>query len=163
MSTDDTPAEAALRAEVSSWMADHAARFGPSDRHIRMIDTVEAAAAARAWQRELDEGGWGAPTWPHELGGRGMSANEARIFREEQARYATPTGLFHVAILMVGPTLMAHGTPDQQKRHVPTIRRGDQIDSTRPTRTPRSSRFSTSWTWAISTSPAATGPPTSAP
>ena len=127
MSTDDTPAEAALRAEVSAWMADHAARFGPSDRHIRMIDTVEAAAAARAWQRELDDGGWGAPTWPQELGGRGMSANEARIFREEQARYATPTGLFHVALLMVGPTLMAHGTPDQQQRHVPAIRRGDHI------------------------------------
>jgi alkylation response protein AidB-like acyl-CoA dehydrogenase len=127
MSTDDTPAEAAVRADVRTWMADHAARFGPSDRHIRMVDTVEVAAAARAWQRELDDGGWGAPTWPHELGGRGMSANEARIVREEQARYATPTGLFHVAILMVGPTLMAHGTPAQQQRFLPAMRRGDHI------------------------------------
>src|SRR5918998_2462200 len=95
---EDTPAEAALRAEVRAWMADHAARFGPSDRHIRMVDTVEIAAAARSWQRELDEGGWGAPTWPHELGGRGLSANEAPLVPEEQSRYATPTGPFHLAL-----------------------------------------------------------------
>src|ERR687893_3280499 len=72
---EETPAEAALRAEVRAWMADHAARFGPADRHIRMVDTVEVAAAARAWQRELDDGGGGAPPRPHQTGGRGLSAH----------------------------------------------------------------------------------------
>ncbi len=127
MSVDDTPAEAALRAEVRAWMHEHAQPFGPADRHVRMVDTVEQAAAARAWQRQLDTGGWGAPTWPHELGGRGMSSNEARIVREEETRFAVPTGLFQVATLMVGPTLMAHGTPAQQQRFLPAMRRGDHI------------------------------------
>jgi alkylation response protein AidB-like acyl-CoA dehydrogenase len=127
MSADDTPAEAALRAEVRPWMEAHAARYGPATRHVRMVDTVEHAAAARAWQRELDDGGWGAPTWPHDLGGRGLSANEARIVREEMTRFAVPIGLFHVAILMVGPTLMAHGTPAQQRRFLPAMRRGEHI------------------------------------
>ncbi len=127
MSTDDTPAEAALRAEVRTWMEGHAARFGRARRRVRMIDTVEHAARARAWQAELDSGGWGVPTWPAALGGRGLSSNEARIVREEETRYATPTGLFQVATLMVGPTLMAHGTPAQQDRFLAAMRRGDHI------------------------------------
>ncbi len=127
MGADDTPAEAALRAEVRAWMAEHAARFGPARRHVRMVDTAEQAAAARAWQRELDLGGWSVPTWPEAHGGRGLPAAMARVVHEEEARYATPTGLFQVATLMVGPTLMAHGTPEQQRRFLPAIRRGDEI------------------------------------
>jgi alkylation response protein AidB-like acyl-CoA dehydrogenase len=127
VSADDTPAEAALRAEVRAWMEAHAERFGRAERHVRMVDTPEQAAAARAWQRELDTGGWSVPTWPAELGGRGMSSNEARIVREEETRYAVPIGLFQVAALMVGPTLMAHGTPGQQRRFLPAIRGGEHI------------------------------------
>jgi len=127
MSADDTAAEAVLRAEVRAWMEQHAARFGRAERRIRMIDTVEHAARARAWQAELDGGGWGVPTWPVALGGRGFSANEARIVREEETRFATPTGLFHVATLMVGPTLMAHGTAAQQQRFLAAMRRGEHI------------------------------------
>ena len=127
VSADDTPAEAALRAKVHAWMDEHAGQFGRAERHVRMVDTVEQAAAARAWQRELDTGGWSVPTWPAELGGRGMSSNEARIVREEETRYAVPTGLFQVAALMVGPTLMAHGTSAQQQRFLPAIRQGDHI------------------------------------
>jgi alkylation response protein AidB-like acyl-CoA dehydrogenase len=127
VSADDTPAEAALRAEVRAWMDEHAGRYGRARRHVRMIDTVDHAEAARAWQRELDAGGWSVPTWPEHLGGRGLSSDEARVVRQEEARYAVPTGLFQVATLMVGPTLMAHGTPEQQDRFLPAIRRGDQI------------------------------------
>ncbi|MBN2624129.1 MAG: acyl-CoA dehydrogenase family protein [Acidimicrobiales bacterium] len=127
MSADDTPAEAALRAEVRAWMEQHAARFGRAERHVRMIDTVEHGALARAWQAELDGGGWSVPTWPEAFGGRGMTSNEARIIREEETRYATPTGLFQVATLMVGPTLMAHGTPEQRDRFLPAMRRGEHI------------------------------------
>ena len=96
-SADDTPAEAALRAEVRAWMEVHAAPFGPADRPpAAWCDTPEFAERARAWQRTLAAGGWSVPTWPVELGGRGFSSNEARIVREEETRYAVPAGLFHV-------------------------------------------------------------------
>jgi alkylation response protein AidB-like acyl-CoA dehydrogenase len=124
---EDTPAEAALRAEVRAWMEVHAAPYGPARRHMRMVDTPEFADRARAWQRTLADGGWSVPTWPAELGGRGLSSNEARIVREEETRYAVPTGMFHVAALMVGPTLMACGTPEQQRRFLPAIRQGDHL------------------------------------
>jgi len=127
ISADDTPAEAALRAEVRAWMEEHAAPYGPATRHLRLHDTPEFAAIGRAWQRTLAEGGWSVPTWPAELGGRGLSSNEARIVREEETRFAVPAGLFQVAALMVGPTLMACGTPDQQRRFLPAIRQGDHL------------------------------------
>ena len=127
MSADDTQAEAALRAEVRAWMDVHAAPYGPATAHIRLIDTPEFAATARAWQRTLDQGGWSVPTWPVELGGRGLSSNEARIIREEETRFAVPAGLFQVATLMVGPTLMACGTPAQRERFLPAIRRGEHL------------------------------------
>jgi alkylation response protein AidB-like acyl-CoA dehydrogenase len=127
MKTDDTPAEAALRAEVRAWMAVHAAPYGPADRRIRLVDTPDHAAAARAWQRTLDGGRWAVPTWPEALGGRGLPSALARIVSEEERRWAVPTGNFQVATLMVGPTLMAHGTDEQQDRFLPAIRRGDHI------------------------------------
>ena len=124
---DDTPAEAARRAEVRAWMDEHAARFGPGGQPHRMDDSAEFVDASRAWQRELDEGGWGAITWPEAFGGRGFGPNDARIFREEQQRYAVRTGAQHVSIVMVGPTIIAHGTPDQQERLLGPIRRGEAI------------------------------------
>ena len=124
---DDTPAEAALRAEVRAWMAVHAAAYGPADRRIRLVDTPEHAVAARAWQRALDGGGWSVPTWPEAVRGRGLPSTLARIVSEEERRWAVPSGNFQVATLMVGPTLMAHGTTEQQDRFLPAIRRGDHI------------------------------------
>jgi len=123
----DSPEEAALRAEIAAWMAEHAAPYGLAERHDRMHDDGDFAGRARAWQRTLDEGGWGAVQWPVEFGGRGFTPNQARIFREEQARYALPVGMSMVALTMVGPTLMAHGTPEQQQRFLPKIRSGEHL------------------------------------
>jgi hypothetical protein len=53
--SDDTPAEAALRATARAWMEEHGGRFGRTQRHVRMVDTVEQATLARAWQRQLDQ------------------------------------------------------------------------------------------------------------
>jgi alkylation response protein AidB-like acyl-CoA dehydrogenase len=67
------------------------------------------------------------PTWPEAVGGRGLPSTLARIVSEEERRWAVPSGNFQVATLMVGPTLMAHGTTEQQNRFLPAIRRGDHI------------------------------------
>lgn len=108
-------------------MAVHAAPYGPAERHDRMHDDADFAAASRRWQATLDSGGWGAVQWPLEFGGKGFTPNQARIFREEQARYALPIGMSMVALTMVGPTLMAHGTPEQQERFLGPIRSGEHL------------------------------------
>jgi alkylation response protein AidB-like acyl-CoA dehydrogenase len=124
---DDTRREAAVRAEVRPWMEAHAARFGPSQARSKHRDTAEVVDANRAWQAELDEGGWGAVSWPEHFGGRGYGSIEARVFHQEQNRFAVPTGSFHIGIGMVGPTLMAHGTDDQRERYLGAMRRGEHV------------------------------------
>jgi alkylation response protein AidB-like acyl-CoA dehydrogenase len=124
---DDTPLEAEVRAAVRPWMEAHAAKFGPAQRHRKMQDTEGHVAAGRAWQAELDEGGWGAVSWPIELGGRGYGPVESRVFYEEQGRFAVPTGSFHIAIGMVAPTLFAHGSDEQRDRFLEPMRRGEHV------------------------------------
>jgi alkylation response protein AidB-like acyl-CoA dehydrogenase len=124
---DDTPAEAALRDEIRAWMDEHAARFGRSTGPRRVLDTPEYVAASRAWQRELSEGRWGAVTWPEAFGGRAYGPNQARIFREEEQRYAVQTGSQHTSVAMVGPTIIAHGTADQHERFLGPILRGETL------------------------------------
>ena len=38
------------------------------------------------WRQRLAEKGWGAPTWPVEFGGGGLSDREADIISEEFSR-----------------------------------------------------------------------------
>ena len=126
-SDDDTAAEAAVRAEVRPWMEAHAARFGPGTGHHQMPDSEESMAAARAWQAELDGGGWGAPSWAPELGGRGYGPSEVRVVKQEELRFDVPSGAFHVALSMVGPTIMQFGTDAQKGRFLDGMRRGEHL------------------------------------
>jgi alkylation response protein AidB-like acyl-CoA dehydrogenase len=81
----------------------------------------------KAWQRTLFDGGWAGITWPVEYGGRGASAIEAAIFNQEQARFDVATGIFAVGIGMVGPTLIAHGSPEQRSAFLGTLLRGEDV------------------------------------
>ena len=127
MTLEDTPADARVRAEIRAFVDEHAAHYGPTRGRIQMHDTAEYTAACRAWQAVLDTGGWSAPTWPIEHGGRALTGTQARIVAEEQVRYDVPIGAFSVAVAMVGPVLMAHGSPGQQERFLAAIRSGEHI------------------------------------
>jgi alkylation response protein AidB-like acyl-CoA dehydrogenase len=129
---DDTPAEAAVRAEARAWLESVAKRRGEGDGDWRSFraKTDEADAAqmemAKAWQRTKFEAGWAAPHWPVEHGGRGLSGVEAGVFAEEEFRFDVSARFFMIGIDMAGPTLMAHGTPEQQKRFLEPMLRGDE-------------------------------------
>lgn len=125
--SDDTPAEAAVRAEVRPWMEAHGARFGPGTGHQQMPDSDDFVSSARAWQAELDSGGWGAPAWPTAFGGRGYGPSEVRVVKQEELRFDVPAGAFHVALNMVGPTIMQFGTDDQKGRFLDGMRRGEHL------------------------------------
>ncbi len=81
---------------------------------------------ARAWQRTKFDAGWAAPHWPREFGGQGLSGIEAGVVAEEEARFDVAANFFVVGIDLAGPTLMAHGTPEQQKRFLEPMLRGDE-------------------------------------
>jgi alkylation response protein AidB-like acyl-CoA dehydrogenase len=125
---DDTPEEAAFRAEARAWLEAHAERRRPDARPSLAAANDEGhVERCRTWQRTLYDDGWAGITWPVEYGGRGGTANQARIFAEEQRQFDVSTGIFSVAIGMVGPTLIAHGTEEQRDRYLDPMLRGDEI------------------------------------
>ena len=129
MHIGDTPEEAAFRAEARTWLEAHAHRRdsheGKSADHTR--DLAGHMQACRDWQRVLYDNNWAGITWPKQYGGRGASAIQSAIFAEEMSQFDVATGAFAVSIGMVGPTLIAHGTPEQQQHHLAPILKGEEV------------------------------------
>lgn len=117
-----------FRAEVRAWLQENfpAALAG---KGMQMTETADSPQGdARLWQERLAEKGWGAPTWPKEYGGAGLSQPEARIIGEEMNRLGAVNPIPMLAgmgVTMVGPTLLEYGTEDQKRRHLPGIASGE--------------------------------------
>ncbi len=122
-----------MRAEARAWMLSVAQPRGEGGGDWRAFraKTDEADVAqlemAKAWQRRKFDAGWAAIHWPVEHGGRGSSGIEAGVFAEEEARFDVSARFFVVGTDMAGPTLMAHGTAEQQKRFLEPMLRGDEV------------------------------------
>ena len=65
--------------------------------------------------------------WPEEFGGRGASVWEQTVVREEMWAHHEPRGAQYMGVNWVGPIIMRHGTPEQQRRHLPPIANGEVI------------------------------------
>jgi alkylation response protein AidB-like acyl-CoA dehydrogenase len=87
---------------------------GPGREH-------EAFGERLAWDRRLSAAGWTALSWPAEHGGRGATTSQQMIFHEEYARADAPARVSHLGEALLGPTLIAFGTPAQQRRFLPAI------------------------------------------
>ena len=79
-----------------------------------------------AWQRLLYDHGFAGLTWPREVGGRALPSAYALAWADLESEYDLPRGLFGVTLEMVGPTLLAVGSPEQ-KRHCEAILRGEEV------------------------------------
>ena len=92
-------------------------RAGPA----RRAEANEAPARARegvAGEEGRREAG-PCLTWPNEFGGRGASAIQNVIFGTRKRRSTTCRRTCSgSATGMLGPTIMAHGTPEQKKRYL---------------------------------------------
>jgi alkylation response protein AidB-like acyl-CoA dehydrogenase len=123
MDFSDSPEEAALRAEARAWLEASfppwRARAGSPDRYT--------SEHARSWHRVEFEGGWGAPSWPLEYGGKGFGPVESSIWAEEKARVGANIPFNVVGFGMAGPTIIAHASDEQKARYVPPLLAGDEI------------------------------------
>jgi alkylation response protein AidB-like acyl-CoA dehydrogenase len=79
------------------------------------------------WTRRLHKAGFIGMAWPKEYGGQGASQIELAIFNEEAARVRAPSPINGVGLILAGPTIMAHGTEEQKKRHLPKILSGEEL------------------------------------
>ena len=75
---DDTPEQAAYRAQVRSWLEEHASEAPAVQTRAAEGEREEAGyiAARRTWQGKLAEGGLAGVTWPKEYGGQGLGPIE---------------------------------------------------------------------------------------
>jgi alkylation response protein AidB-like acyl-CoA dehydrogenase len=112
-----------LRTEARSWLADAWPAFNAEHPDTGRYEP----ARARAWQRRLAEGGWGAPSWPDEYGGRGFGPLESTVWAEEKARIGATIPFNVVGFGMAGPTIIAHGTLPQKERYLPPLLGGEEI------------------------------------
>ena len=128
MDFNDTPEEAAFRAEARAWLAKNARPRTSMTPTISGEDlTLEVVKESQAWQKKKADAGWACITWPKDYGGRGATAIQNAIWSQEQANFETPPDVFSIGIGMCGPTILTHGTPDQQKRWIPKLITGEEI------------------------------------
>jgi alkylation response protein AidB-like acyl-CoA dehydrogenase len=130
MDFNDTPEEAAFRAEARAWLEANAERKSPdevvgADLGERIDD--ETLRAAQAWQKKKADAGWACITWPKEYGGRGGTSIQSVIWNQEESKFRTPPNIFGIGHGMCGPTIMTHGTPEQKERWIPKLLNGEEI------------------------------------
>ncbi|HEX9712876.1 MAG TPA: acyl-CoA dehydrogenase family protein [Actinomycetota bacterium] len=120
MDFDDTPEDAAFRAELRAWLA--ANHPGPLPG-----DADDAFEFRRAWQRRLADAGWVAPGWPRAWGGREASVAQRVIYQEELAEARAPTVINSIGVWNIGPAILEYGTDEQLQRWLPPMLAADEI------------------------------------
>ncbi|MBB1634465.1 acyl-CoA dehydrogenase family protein [Cupriavidus sp. UME77] len=118
MQLEFSAADEAFRQEVRAFVK---ARL-PADikRKVELGLRLEHADYV-TWFRILEARGWITPGWPVEHGGPGWSHLQRYIFDEETLLGGAPR-IIASGIQMLGPVLIAFGTPEQKAKYLPDIR-----------------------------------------
>ncbi len=132
MNFDDTPQEAAFRAEARKWIDANAPKELEAELSqsslgrikLRKHDIVEVA---KRWQKKKSDAGWTCLHWPKEYGGRGATPVERVIWQQEEGVYGKLTHPFQIGEGMCGPTVMAYGSEADKRRYLPKLASGEHI------------------------------------
>jgi alkylation response protein AidB-like acyl-CoA dehydrogenase len=120
----------AFRAEARAWLDENypaSLRRGaePGSEEAAMTAMLTPNEDQKLWKQRMAEKGWGAPTWPRQYGGGGLSQSEARVLQQEMERIGASNPVAGMGTGMFGPTLLEYGTEEQKQRHIPSIVRGE--------------------------------------
>ena len=128
MDTRFSPEDETFRREICDWLGDNLSgefaalrgRGGPGDEHACIDER-------KAWEARLGEAGWIGLGWPVEVGGRDLPLMQQVIFYEEYARARAPGRIGHIGEGLLGPTILAFGSPEQKQRFLPPILKGREF------------------------------------
>jgi len=121
MDLNFTPEELAFRAEIRAWVAENL----PKDISHKVHNALRLSKDdLQRWAKILGKKGWHGWAWPKQFGGPGWNAIERHLFEEECALAGAPR-VVPFGPVMVAPVIMAFGSPEQQKRHLPGIMSGE--------------------------------------
>jgi alkylation response protein AidB-like acyl-CoA dehydrogenase len=118
--------------EFTAWVrSELGTRLAPrrADQPVSVLgagnDDLEAG---RRYLGALAGSGLAVPAWPKEYGGLGATPAQVAIVRRELAGFAVPDLYpYLVGLELIGPTLVAHGTPEQCARWLPPIATGEEV------------------------------------
>ena len=132
MDFSDSKEEAAFRAEVKAFIADHAPHYltehlersGFGNTNTGEYDTL---AEAKKWQKTKADHGWACLLWPQEYGGRGASPIENVIWSQEEGLFSRLSGTFIIGQGMCAPTMMAYASEEHKARYLPKLASGEEV------------------------------------
>ena len=122
-----TAAEQVFADEVRTWLEEHLVGANADLRGRGGVgqEDVEPERLL-AWERELADGGWLGLDYPEHLGGRDASLFEQVVFHQTYVEARAPGRIPNIGLTLLGPTLVAFGTPELQERFVPPIIAGTE-------------------------------------
>jgi alkylation response protein AidB-like acyl-CoA dehydrogenase len=138
MELDLGPEIAQFRAEIRDWIGGHApAGLAELTDWNNVVTTGGYGSERRAaamqnpryaeWEHELAEARLICPQWPQEFGGNGLDAVRVSVFNEELYRAGVPRVVRGMGESLVGPSVIVHGTPEQQAHFLPRIITGEDV------------------------------------
>ena len=132
MNFDDTPGEAAFRAEARAWLQANAPKHLKAELELAgfgqpPIRSGDPLPAAKAWQKTKADAGWACLHWPKEYGGRGASPIERVIWQQEEGVFSKLSFPFIIGQGMIAPTLMAYVAEPHKRRYLPKLASGEEV------------------------------------
>jgi acyl-CoA dehydrogenase len=129
MDFNDTPEQAAFRAQVRAWLAETAPRHEvPPGKDFGNVSSREELEFAKTWQAAKADAGYAVMHWPQNFGGRDLPRIYTVIYNEEESRYRVPRGaFFNIGINFGGPTVIEYGSTELRERLLPRLRRADDV------------------------------------
>jgi alkylation response protein AidB-like acyl-CoA dehydrogenase len=116
-----TPEEEQFRQAVRAWVSSNL----PAETAHKVKSGLDLTREdQQGWGKILGKKGWLGYGWPREFGGPGWNAVQKHLFEEECAMAGAPR-ILPFGPVMVAPVIMAFGSPEQQKRHLPGIASGE--------------------------------------
>lgn len=114
-----------FRAEVRAFVDRHKDDAPPA---ISIRDRGKPTQEVLDWQKHLIANGYAARTVPKEFGGHGAAPDilENMIIGEEFNAANVSAGLAGIGIMMLVPTLLEAGTPEQKARYIPKAITGEE-------------------------------------
>jgi alkylation response protein AidB-like acyl-CoA dehydrogenase len=138
MEVDLGPEINEFRGEIRQWIGEHAppdlaevidwnnvvttGGYGNSLRARAMGQT-----AYQQWEAELLDARLICPQWPEQFGGQSMDPVRLSVFNEELYRAGVPRVNRGMGESLSGPSIIVHGTPEQQAHFLPRIISGEDV------------------------------------
>jgi alkylation response protein AidB-like acyl-CoA dehydrogenase len=138
MDLDLGPEIEQFRVELRDWIAAEAPAglAGLTDWRLAMITggyRAEGLTEAlrhpdyAEWERKLASSRLICPQWPAAFGGQDMDAVRVAVLNEEFYRAGVPRVIRGMGEALVGPAVIAHGTPEQREHFLPRIVSGQDV------------------------------------